>query len=242
MAKKLTKLIKSQVGKGGKKYCKYMGWNYIDDWCGAFVWWCLKHCKEDFVYDPAEPGYVPGIESWAKKHKRTIKKKHAKRGDIVTFDWDGNGRGNHVGFFWSGNPEGTFKTIEGNTGSDNPRYSEVLMRTRYASQINYVIRPKKTAETAKKTESTKDTTSTKKPVKTDDTVHSTAISATYKVLPDMGMNVRKKPQVNSTRVNGIPKGTKFHATRKHDNWVYADDYKGWVCVKMGDENYLKKVK
>ncbi len=50
MAKTLSKLIKSQVGKGGKKYWRYAGFASRVEWCGAFVWWCLHHCSEKFEY------------------------------------------------------------------------------------------------------------------------------------------------------------------------------------------------
>lgn len=224
----LNKLIKSQVGNGGKKYWKYAGFTSRIEWCGAFVWWCLKHCSEDFEYMKASqnPFYVPNIEAWGKKNNRTIKKKNAKRGDIVTFDWNGNGSGDHVGFIWDNH--GTwFTTIEGNTGGGD---GQVLMRTRYASQINKVIRLKKDApKDAPKKE-------TSAPTKTE------KIDCRYKVLPAEGMNVRKTYSKNSKKVGGLQCGATFHATMKHGNWVYAPSTKGWVCIKGSKETYLKKVK
>lgn len=236
MAKTLSKLLKSQVGNGGKKYWKYAGFASRVEWCGAFVWWCLHHCSEKYEYMKASqnPFYVPNVEAWAKKHGRNIKKSKAKRGDVITFDWNGNGSGDHIGFFWSGDPTGTFTTIEGNTGGGAGR---VMMRTRYASQLNMVIRLKKEKTAPTVEEKPKATTTTKKAKK----AVSTPISATYKVLPSTGMNVRKEPKVKSDRVGGIPYGVKFHASRKNGNWVYAPDYKGWVCLGSEKEKYLKKV-
>lgn len=229
MAKTLSKVIKSQVGKGGKKYWKYAGFASRVEWCGAFVWWCLHHCSEKFEYMKASqnPFYVPNVEAWAKKHGRNIKKSKAKRGDIITFDWNGNGSGDHIGFFWSGDPTGTFKTIEGNTGGGD---GKVMMRTRYASQLNMVIRLKK----GDAPEPVKDAPK-QKPKKTVDE------NAKYKVLPKDGMNVRKDHSTKSKRVNGIPCGTIFKTTKKHGQWVYAPGYDGWVCIK-GKEKYLEKVK
>lgn len=233
---KLTKLIKAQIGNGGKKYWKYAGFTSRIEWCGAFVWWCLKHCDEKYEYMKASqnPFYVPNIEAWAKKNKRTVKKANAKRGDIVTFDWNGNDSGDHVGFIWDNH--GTwFTTIEGNTGGGD---GHVLMRTRYASQINKVIRLKKVPDKADAPAVKADAPgkSADAPVKTE------KIDCKYKVLPSDGMNVRKSYTKNSKRVGGLVHGATFRATMKHGNWVYAPEMKGWVCIKGSKETYLKKVK
>ena len=68
------------------------------------------------------------------------------------------------------------------------------------------------------------------------------INKKYKVLPKCGMNVRSNPSVKSKRVNGIPYGKTFKATKRLNNWVYSSYYRGWVCMKEGDEVYLKAVK
>ena len=82
MAKTLSKLLKSQVGKGGKKYWKYAGFVGHIEWCGAFVWWCLHHCSEKYEYMKASqnPFYVPNVEAWAKKHGRERKSQRARQG------------------------------------------------------------------------------------------------------------------------------------------------------------------
>lgn len=231
---KLAKLIKKQVGNGGKKYWQYAGFPHRVEWCGAFVYWCIKKCG-GYRYMTAKenPFYVPNIESWAKKNGRIIKKSKARQGDIITFDWDRNGTGNHVGFFWSGNPTGTFVSIEGNTGGGDGR---VMMRTRYASQVNCVIRLQKTSDSDKTTETGKVSKTKENPVKTE------SVTSEYMVLPKVGMNVRASYTQNSKVVGTIAHGKTFTVTMKRGNWVYSPKHKGWVCVKGKTETYLKKVK
>ncbi|MGN1085693.1 MAG: CHAP domain-containing protein [Porcipelethomonas sp.] len=65
-----------------------------------------------------------------------------KVGDIVMFDFNGNGTSDHTGIVIevSGN---TITTIEGNTGTGNDTNGgQVQKRTRSRSVVNYFVRPK----------------------------------------------------------------------------------------------------
>lgn len=67
------------------------------------------------------------------------------------------------------------------------------------------------------------------------------ISQWYQVVSDDGMNVRQSYTVSSKKLKTIPKDTKFKASKKHGNWVYSEEYKGWICVKSKSKVYLKGI-
>lgn len=229
---------KSQVGKGGKTYWEYgVGTRYVNGdttpWCGAFVFWVVnKVGGYTYMTKKESPFYVPNINAWGKKKKLTVSKANARADDIVTFTWG------HVGFVYKNHGDGSYTTIEGNTGGD----SKVYMRTRYASQIERIIRLKKKTEKKTDTATKKaSNTSAQKTTKTASKPTTTAHKATYKVVTKDGLNIRAEYRVGSKKKGAIPYGTKVSVTKKHDTWVYAPKYKGWLCIKKGNETYLKKV-
>ena len=66
------------------------------------------------------------------------------------------------------------------------------------------------------------------------------IDRTYQTLEEM--NVRDGYTTKGTKVlKTFKKGTKFKATKKRGDWVYCPAVKGWVCVKCGNETYLKQI-
>ncbi len=67
------------------------------------------------------------------------------------------------------------------------------------------------------------------------------INQWYQVISEDGMNIRQSYSVSSKKLKTIPKGTKFKATKKHNNWVYSEDYNGWVCKQSKSKTYLKEI-
>ena len=65
--------------------------------------------------------------------------------------------------------------------------------------------------------------------------------ATYKVLPKIGVNVRKSYSTKSARVGGVGCGKTVACTKKHGNWIYVPKQKGWMCIKSGKTTLMKKV-
>ena len=118
------------------------GQNY--PWCAAFLWDIFRMCKAEKLFcDGAKTAYCPYIHSWGQKSGQLVDKTKGEYGDIVLFDWNGDGIADHVGFILSRNGNGTYETVEGNTASYN--YSNggyVLKMTRYYSSILAIIRPK----------------------------------------------------------------------------------------------------
>lgn len=63
----------------------------------------------------------------------------------------------------------------------------------------------------------------------------------YKVVSKSGMFVRKTASTGAKVIGSLVYGEIFSSSKKSGDWVYADAKKGWVCLKQGNEVYLKKV-
>ena len=66
-------------------------------------------------------------------------------------------------------------------------------------------------------------------------------NAKYKVISKSGMFVRKTASTSAKVVGTLVYGATFSSSKQSGDWVYADDKKGWVCIKQGSDVYLKKV-
>ena len=119
-------------------------------WCAAFVWDIFRLCgASKLFYDGNKCAYCPAIKTWATKNKLTVPKNQAKYGDIVIFDWQNDGVQDHIGFVES-LKDGVYTTIEGNTAIGNDSNGGCVMRrTRLASTISCIIRPKYDSTTSK---------------------------------------------------------------------------------------------
>ena len=84
----------------------------------------------------------PALGDWAIKNKLVVKWGSAKRGDIVLFDFNGNGTSDHIGIVTKATSS-YIETIEGNTGSgSNTNGDGVYRRRRTKGQVNYFVRTK----------------------------------------------------------------------------------------------------
>ena len=90
---------------------------------------------------PCKTDYCPTMGDYAIMKGMNRSWKDRKRGDIVLFDFNGNGESDHIGIVVSVNKDGTISTVEGNTGGNNVNGGQVQKRTRYRSQVNYFVRP-----------------------------------------------------------------------------------------------------
>ena len=68
-----------------------------------------------YTDDNLNRAYCPSLQNAAKGHE--IKADEAQVGDMVLFDWDGDGSADHAGLFVGVNEDGTIETIEGNTSN-----------------------------------------------------------------------------------------------------------------------------
>ena len=115
----------SQLGNmGGEPYWRWYGFDSHVDWCACFVSWCADQAGM------LENGEFPKFAScaqqgvpWFQEHKRWRDRSYTpKSGDIVFFDWNGDGKADHVGIV-ERVTDGTIHTIEGNADDECRRTS-----------------------------------------------------------------------------------------------------------------------
>ena len=133
----------SPPGSNDTKFGEWYGMNF-SPWCATFVTWCAVHAGVEALVRGVRYAYVPYIEADAKAGVAGLKvlgKAAGQAGDIVTFDWEGDGLANHVGLVEENLGGGNYQTIEGNTStSDDSNGGQVMRRTRYASQVSMIVR------------------------------------------------------------------------------------------------------
>ena len=112
-------------------------------WCCAFIWCIFNECEaSDLFFDGKKTAYCPAVHQWGKERGLLVNKTEGQYGDIVLFDWNGDGVADHIGFIISRNGNGTYETVEGNTATYNyTNGGYVLKMTRYYSSIIAIIRP-----------------------------------------------------------------------------------------------------
>lgn len=118
---------------------KYNDWVYNRNnvegsaypWCGAFVSWCFNEAGSPLPRIDLTKGFVgcntavKNISKWGKLV--TV----PQEGDVCFFDWQGDGHFDHTGIFVKDLGNGTFQSIEGNTGAKNfSNGGEVMLCTR----------------------------------------------------------------------------------------------------------------
>ncbi|MBC7460493.1 MAG: CHAP domain-containing protein [Thermoleophilia bacterium] len=108
-------------------------------WCAYFVSWVAQQSGAPVGGGGNGTGYVPTLEAWGKQENRWYDRgaQAPQPGDIVVFDWAGDGVGDHTGIVERVDPDGTVHTIEGNS-------SNAVKRRDYSgtsSDIKGFVRP-----------------------------------------------------------------------------------------------------
>lgn len=137
----VLRIARNELGTAsGKKYwdAYFKGsMNYVNGsqtpYCACFVSWVMSKAGVKVSGIPA--AYCPYICRDGKNAGKTVSKYSAQPGDIVLFDWNGDGLSDHVGLVET-NQGSYLQTIEGNTNG-----GIVSRRTRYFSGVCHVIRP-----------------------------------------------------------------------------------------------------
>lgn len=124
---------------GNKTYTQYAAW------CGTFVSYCFYHAGFplgiiDFLKGFAGCQYaVEHVAKWGRIV--TV----PKSGDVVFFDWNGDGHFDHTGIFIEDLGGGLFASIEGNTGTtNNSDGGQVMIRKDRKYKMAIFVRPKVT--------------------------------------------------------------------------------------------------
>ena len=141
--KALTALARAQIGvrETGQNNVLYNTAYYGREvnggeypWCCAFIWWLFHTLSLDALFcGGTKTAYRPFVVSWAKEHGRWVKGNY-QEGDLLLYDWNGDGVSDHIGYCisWDG---GTATAIEGNAGDC------VSIQRRSASCILGAYRP-----------------------------------------------------------------------------------------------------
>ena len=155
-------------------------------WCAAYVCYVFHQAGADSLI-PVKSANC-GTLARGFYDKGQLVKSGYKAGDVVFFHWSNDSSGSvpgvytldHVGIIISNNGDGSYTTIEGNTG--NSAYGECLIRTRYGSQISCCGRPKYSASSSS---SSNNNTSKKSTTKTSVDVYYRVRTKKHGWLPEV---------------------------------------------------------
>ena len=113
----IVEVVLTQLGnQGGQPYWSWYGFNSRVEWCACFVSWCADQCgyiESGLV--PKFAGCVDGANWFKSNGKWQDRTYEPKTGDIIFFDWEGDGITDHVGIVEKCE-NGTVYTVEGNSG------------------------------------------------------------------------------------------------------------------------------
>jgi NAD(P)H-hydrate repair Nnr-like enzyme with NAD(P)H-hydrate epimerase domain len=124
---------------------KYGAWYGLDGvrWCAIFVSWVFDKAGLPLGKIDSAKGYhycPSAYNYWRRNNQLT---NAPQPGDIVLFDWDGDGWSDHTGIFnqWIKQGE-TFTAWEGNTSpTNNSNGGQVLLRTRSVGVVKAFVNP-----------------------------------------------------------------------------------------------------
>lgn len=113
----IVEVALTQLGnEGGQPYWSWYGFDGRVEWCACFVSWCADQCGyiESGII-PKFAGCVDGA-NWFKGNGQWQDRNYEPQaGDIIFFDWEGDGETDHVGIV-DKCENGVVYTVEGNSG------------------------------------------------------------------------------------------------------------------------------
>lgn len=113
----IVEVALTQLGnEGGQTYWSWYGFDGRVEWCACFVSWCADQCGyiESGII-PKFAGCVDGA-NWFKGNGQWQDRSYEpSAGDIIFFDWEGDGETDHVGIVEKCE-NGVVYTVEGNSG------------------------------------------------------------------------------------------------------------------------------
>lgn len=113
----IVEVALTQLGnEGGAPYWSWYGFDSRVEWCACFVSWCADQCG--YIESGVIPKFsacVDGV-SWFRSNGQWQDRNYEPQaGDIIFFDWDGDGTSDHVGIVEKCE-NGVVYTVEGNSG------------------------------------------------------------------------------------------------------------------------------
>lgn len=161
------------------------------------------------------------------------------KGDGIIYYWNDSGKGDcrsgasHVGTVEKvDRTKKTITVIEGNKGTTHAcGRRTVPINGRY---IRGFIAPRFEGT------STQTSTDDKKPAGTK-TESPWKVGATYAVIPDVGLNVRKGPGTSYEKIGAVAVNTKITPKEISGDWlkIAYKDGTGWICGKQKGDVYVK---
>ena len=113
----IVEIAATQIGNvGGAPYWSWYGFTGRVEWCACFVSWCAN--ESGLIEEGLVPkfSYCPTGVQWFKDAGRWKDRGYVPQpGDIIFFDWQGDGVSDHVGIVESSDGSAVY-TIEGNSG------------------------------------------------------------------------------------------------------------------------------
>lgn len=127
---------------GSNRVWASLWYGLIGPWCAMAVTWAYVTAGSKSFVKGLRYAYVPYIVHDARAGVNGLAVTHEpKRGDLVCYDWNGDGLADHVGLFdhWTHTAD-TFATVEGNTAVGNDSNGgEVMRRTRTRSEVQCFV-------------------------------------------------------------------------------------------------------
>ena len=125
--KDVVKIAEKQIGNaGGQKFWSWYGFNSRVEWCAIFVSWVANEAgylnKTIPKFAQCHNQGIVWFKSMSLWHDRAFV---PKSGDIIFFDWQGDGHSDHVGIVEKVS-NGKVYTIEGNSGDRVQRQNYTL--------------------------------------------------------------------------------------------------------------------
>ena len=143
---KIVEIAKAEIGTTenppNSNNSKYNIWFNLPNmpWCGMFVSWCYAMRGKPLPNIGFKKGFA-GCQTavaYFKKNNRIVT--NPNPGDIVFFDWNGDGRYDHTGIFVEWIEQGkSFHSVEGNTAIGNDSNGgQVMLRKRSVKGVLFV--------------------------------------------------------------------------------------------------------
>lgn len=146
---KILDIASKEIGyaesPAGSNLTKFGKWFGLDGkaWCGQFVSWVYDQAGKNLGVVDFKKGFAGcqyatnNISKWGQQVTIPIS------GDIVFFDWQGDGAFDHTGIFVRDLGKGYFESIEGNTSfKNNSNGGEVMKRADRKYKNAIFVRPK----------------------------------------------------------------------------------------------------
>jgi cell wall-associated NlpC family hydrolase len=113
----IVEVAVSQIGNaGGAPYWSWYGFSGRVEWCACFVSWCANETGYLDAGRIPRFSYCPSGIAWFQDAGQWRERGYTPQpGDIIFFDWGGDGISDHVGIVESSDGT-TIRTIEGNNG------------------------------------------------------------------------------------------------------------------------------